>query len=82
MVLEENWAVSAQRVRDFFSGQEDVGSTADGFSFDGCRITVTPLPRQSGTFAVDRSMIRFDGPEPQVRAIHQRFFLRFLSAGG
>jgi len=82
MILEENWAVSAQRVRDFFSGQENVVSTADGFSLNDCSITVTPLPRQAGVFAVDRSLIRFDGPEPQVRAIHQRFFLRFLSAGG
>ena len=82
MILEENWAVSAKRARDFFSGQADVAVTADGFSFDGCSIAVTPLPRQNGVFAVERSLIRFDGPEPQVCAIHQRFFLRFLSAGG
>ena len=82
MILEENWAVSAQRVRDFFSEQDDVVSTADGFSFHDCVITVTPLPRQPGFFSADRSIVRFDGPEPQVRAIHQRFFLRFLSAGG
>ena len=82
MILEENWAVSAQRIRDFFSEQDGVIYTEDGFSLNGCSITVTVLPRQAGVFAVDRSLIRFDGPEPQVRAIHQRFFLRFLSAGG
>ena len=82
MILEENWAVSPQRARAFFSGQEDVVPVGQGFSFGCCTITVTPLQGQICSMPIARSLIRFEGPEQQVRTIHQRFFLRFLSAGG
>ena len=82
MVLEENWAVAPQRILDFFSELDDCLPTAQGYSFGSCSVTITPMQGQIGSIPIVRSLIRFDGPEDQVRAIYQQFFLRFLSAGG
>ena len=82
MVLEENWAVSEARIRAFFLEQPDVAALPQGFRFGSCSITLTPTTGSAGPFPVARTIVRMDGPEEAVRAIHQRFFLRFLSAGG
>ena len=82
MILEENWAVHPDRVRAFFAEQPDVTPQLDGFSFGDCTITLTVLEGSVGPWAMVRTGLRFSGPDDQVQAIHQRFFLRFLSAGG
>ena len=83
MLLDENWAISSERIREFFRSQRDVTESKSIFFYKNCRITLTPLPpSQTGIFAISRTQILMDGPETEVREIHKRFFLRFLSAGG
>ena len=82
MQLDENWAIDANRIREFFRYQNDVTEAEGLFFYKNCRITLTPLPPQTGIFAVPRTEVRITGPEEEVRKIHHRFFLRFLSAGG
>ena len=82
MLLNENWAISTKRIREFFRSQRDVIESEGVFFYKSCCITLTPLPPQSGIFAVSRTEVRMDGPDEEVLKIHQRFFLRFLSAGG
>ena len=82
MVLRENWAVKADRIRDFFRSQYDVTESEGVFFYKNCRITLTSLLPQNGIFAVSRTELQIDGPDKEVHEIHHRFFLRFLSAGG
>ena len=83
MLLDENWAVSAKRVREFFRSQRDVTESESIFFYKSCRIALTPLPpSQTGILAISGTQILMDGPDEEVREIHNRFFLRFLSAGG
>ena len=82
MLLDENWAISAERIREFFRSQRDVTESESIFFYKSCRITLTSLPPQAGIFSVPRTQVRMDGPEDEVHEIHRRFFLRFLSAGG
>lgn len=83
MLIDENWAVGEERIRDFFCSQNDVTELEDGFRYASCRITVTPLSdAQTGIFTCPRTQIRMEGDEEDVQVIHRRFFLRFLSAGG
>ena len=82
MLLIENWAVETSRIREFLRYQEDVTESEGIFLYKNCRIILTPLPSQTGIFTVSRTEVQMDGPEEEVREIHRRFFLRFLSAGG
>ena len=83
MLLSENWAIKSDRICEFFRSQEDVTESNGIFLYKSCCITLTPLPPpQSEIFAISRTQIKMDGPENEVREIHHRFFLRFLSAGG
>ena len=83
MHRDENWAVDAERIRAFFRSQADVREQEGVFLFGSCRITLLP---QTGSamnkWALARTRILFDGDDQDVRDIHRRFFLRFLSAGG
>ncbi len=83
MLLDENWAIKTSRIREFFRCQDDITGSENTFYYKNCRITLLPLPPlQTGIFAVSRTQVRMDGPEEELREIHHRFFLRFLSAGG
>ena len=83
MLIEENWAIDAERIREFFRCQDDVIESQNDFYYGSCRITLTPLPTtQNSIFAVSRTRVQMDGPEDDLQIIHRRFFLRFLSAGG
>ncbi len=84
MHIDENWAVSPERIQHFFSEQEDVSCDIDGhFHYKNCIIT---LERKSATLnkpiSITRTRLIMDGPDEEVTTIHRRFFLRFLSAGG
>lgn len=83
MIKEENWAIPAERIREFFRQQADVAETADGFLFRQCRIRLTPQSGQLlGKWQQHRTLISLDGPEADTEEIYKRFFLQFLSAGG
>lgn len=84
MYIDENWAVSLERIQHFFSEQEDVYCDIDGhYHYKNCIIT---LERKSPTLtepiSIARTRLIMDGPDDEITVIHRRFFLRFLSAGG
>jgi len=82
MVLRENWSVSIERAEAFFAAQPDVTKTERGFLFRSCRICLREDTGKVGPWPIPRIVLHMEGPEEDVRAIHHRFFLRFLSAGG
>lgn len=83
MVIDEDWGISPERIADFFRSQEDVSSDGESFSYGQCRITLTPLEgRIMERWPIRRTAVHMDGPEEEVKLIHRRFFLHFLSAGG
>ena len=82
-MVEENWGIAMQRVQQFFCSQPDVCPIPQGFQFADCKITLFPAAGMlMGKWPQERTVIRIEGPDAQVREIYQRFFLRFLSAGG
>ena len=83
MRREENWAIDEGRIRAFFAAQPDVTQTAEGFAFENCQIRLIPVSGLLfGKWQQQRTIVIIDGPEADVSQIYQRFFLRFLSAGG
>ena len=83
MIKDENWGIPLVRIRDFFSAQPDVTEDGEDFLFGHCRITLTPITGHFlGPWEMPRTQVRMEGPEEEVRIIHRRFYLRFLSAGG
>ena len=83
MVLDENWGISIDRIREFFSAQPDVTTEGEDFHFGHCRIILIPITGHFlGPWEMPRTQIRMEGPEEDVQTIHRRFYLRFLSAGG
>ena len=84
MQITETWSISHERITAFFSGQEDLRAEGEGcFSFGRCEIRLTPLPlRRVGRFCFPQTRVEFDGPEKESDAIHRRFVLQFISAGG
>ena len=84
MNITETWSISHERIAAFFSGQEDIFPIGDGrFSCGQCEIRLSPLPlRQVGRFYFPQTQVEFDGPEADADAVHRRFVLQFISAGG
>ena len=83
MIIEENWAVDPRRVREFFTGQPDASKIPEGYSVGGCTVTIAETEGSLlGKWAIQRTCIRFEGEETEVKELHRRFFLRVLSAGG
>ena len=83
MVLEENWAVDPDRVRDFFASLDGCVPTAEGFSLDGCTVALTEASGSLlGRWPMRRTILRLEGEESAVKAVYHLFFLAFLSAGG
>ena len=82
MRREENWAVAESRIRAFFAAQPDVTQTAEGFAFGACQIRLIPVSGQLLGKWQQRTIVIMEGPDADVSRIYQRFFLRFLSAGG
>lgn len=83
MVIEEDWGISKTRIQDFFQKQEQVIQTENGYVYKTCSISLVSV---EGTvmnqWKIERTKIRFDGPKEEVKEIYQKFFIRFLSAGG
>lgn len=83
MGIDETWAISADRIALFFAQQPDVVRTPEGFAFRDCRIRLTPVSRKVlGQWTLPSTRVELSGSREDVDAIHRRFFLRFLSAGG
>ena len=83
MVIEEDWGISPERIRQFFLDQPDVTQIPTGFQYCACRITLTPNKRHlMNKWPQVRTVVRIEGPDEEAQTIHQRFFLQFLSAGG
>ena len=83
MVLEEDWGISPERIRQFFRMQPDITETPAGFQYGNCQISLISIQTQLlGKWPQTRTVVRMEGPETDVHLIHQRFFLQFLSAGG
>ena len=84
MRIQETWSLTAERIRDYFLSQDDILQTGNNtFSCGQCEILLTPLPERSvGSFRFPQTLIVFSGPEPETAAVHRRFVLQFISAGG
>ncbi len=84
MQISEIWSVSADRIRDFFLAQSDVAQNGeDSFCCGQCGIRLESLPlRRVGGFCFPQTRVEFDGPDEDTAAIHRRFVLQFVSAGG
>jgi len=84
MQISEVWSISVDRIREFFLMQNDVRQNEeDCFSCGRCVVRMTVLPlRQVGRFSFPQTRVAFDGPDEDVEAIHRRFVLQFISAGG
>ena len=83
MRRDENWAIEPGRICAFFRRQEDVREEDGRFIFASCSITLIPRTGNAmHKWQIPRTQIIFEGNDADVEAIHRRFFLRFLSAGG
>ena len=83
MIIEEDWGISPKRIRQFFLDQPDVTEGPNVFQYGTCQITLTPTQRRlMNKWSQVRTVVRFEGPDAEVKTIHQQFFLQFLSAGG
>ena len=83
MIIEENWAIEPSRVRAFFAELHDAAEIPEGFSINGCTVTLTETEGSLlGKWGIRRTCIRFEGENAKVQDVYRRFFLRFLSAGG
>ncbi len=84
MEYDEIWGISLERIHEFFSAQADaVGEGDTGFRIGDVRVGLTRLPdRVIPGAAMPRTRVEITGPGEGAEAVHRRFFLRFLSAGG
>jgi hypothetical protein len=83
MRRDENWAIDISRIRAFFREQTDVYEENGNFCFGNCSIILIPqIGSAMDKWVLPRTRIIFEGEDDAVAAIHRRFFLRFLSAGG
>ncbi len=84
MQICETWSITAERIRAFFLSQNEIRHERDDrFSCASCEILLTPLPaRQVGCFLYPQTRVEFTGSDEDTEAIHRRFVLQFISAGG
>lgn len=84
MEYNEVWALDLERVRGFLHDQPDVTDLGGyGFQCGGCEIRLEKLPDKAlFKGALPSTKVRMCGEDQAVEAIHSRFLLRFLSAGG
>ena len=84
MAKEEIWGVSIDRARSFFQSQPDVSAESDDvYLFRTARIVLEELPASNiGIWSARRIRLRMEGPDAEVKEIHHRYFVQFLSTGG
>ncbi len=83
MDYDGNWGVQFARIDSFFSSQSGVARMSDcSFSFGDAKIELEELPeKRMGSLRMARTRVRIIGGS-DADEIYQRFFMRFLSAGG
>ncbi len=83
MIIEETWGVPIEKANCFFLSHAEAVPQEGGYSYQSCRITLNALdPGLLGKISFPRTLLRIEGPEPEVKSIHRRFLIQFLSAGG
>ena len=84
MRVEETWAIAFERIEAFFLAQKDVESHGPGtFAYKNSQVRLTELaPRTVGPLQVPQTRVAISGADEDAEAIHRKFFLRFVSAGG
>ena len=89
MKITETWAVDIRRIEKFFLSQ-DAAPLSDGMTEEAkcfrcgvCTVRLTPLAMHPvGPVKVPRTLLEISGEEDAAKALYNRFFLRFISAGG
>ena len=89
MNITETWAVDIRRIEQFFLSQDGVPAPDDlqgnskSLCCGSCAVRLTPLSRHPvGPVKVPRTLVEITGDEEAAKALYNRFFLRFISAGG
>lgn len=83
MNYDEIWGIAFPRVSGYFSEQSDVKKENDClFHYKEARIELEALPdKHMGSMRIPHTRVLISGEE-DADALHRRFYLRFLSAGG
>lgn len=84
MLVRETWGLSPDRILGYLRSQADIVQSSElCFRCGACEIRLTVLPsRAFGTIHIPRTLVEFEGEDRDTEAMHRRFFLQFLSAGG
>ena len=89
MKITETWAVDIRRIEEFFLSQDGIPVSDDmvrdyrSFHCGSCIVCLKPLtPHPVGPVKVPRTLIEITGEKDEVKELYDRFFLRFISAGG
>lgn len=80
----QDWAVSFERIDDFFRNDPEITPRAPGqYAYKTCEIILARLPdRRLGPLVFPRSRVEISGMDEDAEKIYRRFFLQFASAGG
>jgi len=74
MLIEFECGIDPRRLEDWLEGESLP---------EGCDVTLSRLaPVEHGPIVLPRTTVRMEGPDQAIEGVHQRFFLRFMSAGG
>ena len=84
MEYREIWGISIERISEYFASQPDVRrEDGEHFICATAAVKLTRLPdNMIGPSAMPCTEVYIIGDSVQTEALHRRFFLRFLSAGG
>ena len=84
MRICEIWGITPERIREYLLEEEKLYMTEPGRYTNGS-VTVSlnaMPPRVLGAFAFPQTQVMFEGGDKEMEALHHRFVLRFISAGG
>lgn len=83
MNYDETWGIAFRRISEYFSQQSDVEKTDEHiFRYKDSKIELEELPdRLLFSMRTAQTRVKITG-DADADEIHQRFYIRFLSAGG
>ena len=84
MRYEETWAVETARIENYLLKREGAETAGGGiYRCKSCMVKLMPLPpRTLGPVEIPRTRVEISGKAEEAEALHRRFFLQFISAGG
>ena len=84
MRYKETWAIAFERIEEFFLTEKGVEILGPGkYAYKNSEIRLTELVRRTvGPLKVPQTCVEISGADEDAEAIHRKFFLRFVSAGG